>query len=52
MNISISSTKVQLSRVPRLAWGIAAGLAVLPIYLRYFAWALGQCGVGFWAPIR
>lgn len=41
-----------LTRVPKLAWGIAAALLALPMYLRFFAWALGQCGVGFWAPLR
>ncbi len=38
--------------LPGLRLGLlaAAGLLGAPLYLRYFAWALGQCGVGFWAP--
>jgi len=36
----------------RLAAAVAAGLLALPFYLRYFAYALGQCGVSFWAPLR
>lgn len=34
----------------RLAGAVILVLLALPLYLRYFAWVLGQCGVGFWAP--
>lgn len=47
------STALRLARrIPTMVWLIAGGMAAAPIYLRYFAWALGQCGVGFWAPVR
>ena len=38
-------------RAPAPLW-VIAGLLMLPVYLRYFAWALGGCGVSFWAPMR
>lgn len=37
--------------VVRVALAVAAGLLVLPLYFRWFAYALGQCGAGFWAPV-
>ena len=41
-----------VGRVSPFVW-LALALAVAaPFYLRYFAWALGACGVVTFAPVR
>lgn len=38
------------SLVPSWMWLAMVALVGLPLYLRYFVFALGQCGVQFWMP--
>lgn len=39
-------------RVPPIVWFALVSALVMPLYLRYFAWAMGSCGMALWTPIR
>lgn len=48
----IAFVMARLRRVSPFVWLAVFAALAAPLYLRYFAWAMGACGVVTFTPIR